>query len=59
MYTPSLATAANAAVICSGVTAMPWPIGTLAIVVPDHLAAAGTIPGASPGKAIPVGLPKP
>jgi hypothetical protein len=35
---------------------MPWPIGTLPIVEPDHC---GMIPGDSPGKSIPVGWPSP
>src|SRR5919206_2714801 len=57
--TPRLATAAYAAAICTGVTAMPWPIGTLPIVEPDHLSGGSTIPGLSPGKSIPVTRPKP
>jgi hypothetical protein len=31
----------------------------LPIVEPDHLSAGSTAPGLSPGKSIPVGLPKP
>jgi len=33
-------------------TAMPWPIGTLPIVEPDHLSSGSTCPGLSPGKSI-------
>ena len=40
-------------------TATPCPIGTFPIVEPDHWAAGSTAPGLSPGKSIPVGLPKP
>ena len=38
---------------------MPWPIGTLPIVEPDHWSAGRAIPWLSPGKSIPVGRPKP
>ena len=34
--TPPFAIAAYAAAICTGVTAMPWPIGTLPIDEPDQ-----------------------
>ncbi len=56
---PRFAIAAYAAAICTGVTAMPWPIGTLPIVDPDHLSGGRTIPGLSPGKSMPVVRPKP
>ena len=36
---------------------MPWPIGTLPIVEPDQYE--GRIPALSPGKSMPVFLPKP
>ena len=44
------------AAICTGVTAIPWPIGTLPIVEPDHCASGrnDTRP-LSPGKSTPVG----
>ena len=38
---------------------MPWPIGMLPIVEPDHSFSGSTIPGLSPGKSMPVGRPKP
>ena len=38
---------------------MPWPIGTLPIVDPDHFSDGSTIPGLSPGKSIPVAWPNP
>ena len=38
---------------------MPWPIGTLPIVEPDHLSGGSTMPGLSPGKSMPVARPKP
>ena len=38
---------------------MPWPIGTLPIVEPDHWSSGSTSPALSPGKSIPVGWPKP
>src|SRR5881394_2061832 len=57
--TPRFAIAAYAAAICTGVTAMPCPIGTLPIVEPDHLSGGSTIPGLSPGKSMPVTRPKP
>ncbi len=50
---------AYALTICSGVTAMPCPIGTVPIVEPDHWSSGSTMPGLSPGKSTPVGLPKP
>ena len=56
---PPFATAPYAAAICTGVTAMPWPIGTLPIVEPDHFAGGRTMPGLSPGKSTPVTRPKP
>ena len=52
--TPRFAIAAYAAAICTGVTAMPCPIGTLPIVEPDHLSGCSTKPGLSPGKSTPV-----
>ena len=56
---PSLATVEKATAICSGVTAMPWPMGMLAMDVPDQRSAGGMMPAASPGNWIPVRLPKP
>ena len=53
------ASAPYAAAIWIGVTAIPWPIGTLPIVEPDQRSTGNTIPGLSPGKSIPVGLPNP
>src|SRR3954469_18888024 len=53
---PRLATAAYAAAICIGVTAMPWPIGTLPIVEPDHCSSGSTMPPDSPRKPIPRGF---
>ena len=40
-------------------TAIPWPIGTVPIVEPDQRSRGSTAPADSPGKSIPVGLPKP
>ena len=40
-------------------TAIPWPIGTLPIVEPDHFSTGRTIPRVSPGKSMPVLRPKP
>ena len=51
--------AENALTIWSGVTAMPWPMGTVPIVEPDHLPYGSTMPGLSPGSSEPVVLPKP
>jgi hypothetical protein len=45
--------------ICTGVTAMPWPIGTVPIVEPDHSSSGSANPADSPGKSIPVGFPNP
>ena len=47
--TPRFAIAAYAEAIWIGVTAMPWPIGTLPIVDPDHRSSGSTIPALSPG----------
>ena len=57
--TPRFATIAYAAAICIGVTATPWPIGTLPIVEPDHSSGRSTKPWLSPGNAMPVVEPKP
>ena len=42
-----------------GVTEMPWPMGTLPIVDDHHWSPGSTKPGTSPGKSMPVSLPKP
>ena len=55
IQTPSFATAAYTDAIWIGVTAIPWPIGTLPIVEPVHCSSGSTKPGLSPGKSIPVG----
>ena len=47
--TPPLPIVAYADTICSGVTAMPCPIGTVPIVEPDHLSSGSTRPELSPG----------
>ena len=57
--TPPFATAAYAAAIWIGVTAIPCPIGTLPIVAPVQRDGGMTIPALSPGKSIPVLCPKP
>ena len=57
--TPSLATVPYAAAICTGVIAIPCPIGSVPIVEPDQRSSGGTIPRVSPGKSIPVLRPKP
>ena len=57
--TPPLAIAEYATAICIGVTAMPWPIGRLPIEAPEYLASGSTMPLSSPGRSVPVGLPKP
>ena len=56
---PPFAIAAYARAICIGVTAMPWPIGTVPIVDPDHWSSGSAKPGDSPGKSMPVLFPKP
>ncbi len=57
--TPPFAIAPYAAAICRPVTPMPWPMGRLPIVEPDQCSGGTTMPGDSPGKSMPVGLPKP
>ena len=57
--TPLFASAPYIAAIWIGVTAIPWPIGTLPIVEPDQRSRGSTIPGLSPGKSIPVFSPNP
>ena len=57
--TPLFASAPYIAAIWIGVTAIPWPIGTLPIVEPDHRSRGSTIPRLSPGKSIPVFSPNP
>ena len=47
--TPRFATAAYAAAICTGVTAIPWPMGTFPIVAPVHWDGGRTMPAVSPG----------
>src|SRR5258708_3732873 len=44
-YTPSLAIVLYAAASCMAVTAMPCPIGTVAIVVPDQCRGSCSNPG--------------
>ena len=56
---PPFATAAYAAAICTGVTAMPWPIGTLPIVEPDQRLDRQHDAGRLAGKSIPVGFAEP
>ena len=57
--TPSLATVPYAAAICTGVMAIPCPIGSVPIVEPDQRSSGGTIPLVSPGKSMPVLWPNP
>ena len=47
---PPFAMVLYAASICTAVTARPCPIGTVAMVVPDHCDDAGTKPADSPGE---------
>src|SRR3954467_11281720 len=56
--TPRFATVAYAAAICTGVTATPWPIGTLPIVEPDHSSGRSTKPWPSAGDGLPVSPPR-
>ena len=51
--TPSFATAPYAAAICTGVIAIPWPIGSVPIVEPDHLSSGGTMSGRLAGEVDP------
>ena len=45
--------------ICSGVTAIPWPIGTVPMLVPYHCSSGRRIPSDSPGNPTPVPEPYP
>ena len=56
---PSFAIADIAIAICKGVTAIPCPIGIRLTERPFHLLTGCEIPGDSPGKEIPVRVPKP
>ena len=57
--TPPFAITEYARAIWTGVTAMPCPIGTVPIVDPDHSSTGRAKPADSPGKSMPVRLPKP
>ena len=58
-HTPPLAIVAYTSAICRGVTAIPWPIGMVPMLVPDHCDTGGRIPRDSPGKSRPVGSSSP
>ena len=58
-YTPPLAMTLYACSICSAVTAMPWPMGIVAIDVPDQFCSGSMIPADSFGKPSEVLLPNP
>ena len=56
---PPFAITEYARAICTGVTAMPCPIGTVPIVEPDHWSSGSANPADSPGKSMPVFAPNP
>ena len=56
---PPFAIAPNAAAICTGVTAMPWPKLCVARSMRAHDSTARRMPGDSPGSSMPVRWPKP
>ena len=56
---PPFAITEYARAICTGVTAMPCPMGTVPIVEPDHLSSGSANPADSPGKSMPVFAPNP
>ncbi len=58
-YSPPLATVLYAPSICSAVTATPWPMGTVAMDVPDHSSGSSMIPPDSPGNRRLVGSASP
>ena len=59
MSRPPLATAEKAAIICTAVTEISWPMDMVASERPDHCAGARSWPRLSPGRPRLVEAPKP